>query len=291
MALQANVPGDVQRVSGTVRTHKGGLEINEVEQDNMGTQEQYKDQSNEELLQLYKETGSLEIKQEIVMRYIYLVKSIALQMRDIYLSFSQVDDIISEGVIAIMSAIDKFDVEKNVKFETFISKRIKGMIIDLARKQDWVPRSTRKNTRDIEDAVTTLYNKLGYYPSIQEVTEYLNITPEKYQDTMRKASLFNILSLDMVLAEAQGNEISMKLPQVETNEQPENQFLKKEITEVLAEGIKKLKENEQLVISLYYIDDLNMRQIADVLQVSEPRVSQIHSNAIKKLRVHMEKFL
>ena len=117
------------------------------------------------------------------------------------------------------------------------------MIIDLARKQDWVPRSTRKNTRDIEDAVTTLYNKLGYYPSIQEVTEYLNITPEKYQDTMRKASLFNILSLDMVLAEAQGNEISMKLPQVETNEQPENQFLKKEITEVLAEGIKKLKEN------------------------------------------------
>lgn len=291
MALQANVPDDVQRVSGTVRTHKGGLEINEVEQDNMGTQEQYKDKSNEELLQLYKETGSLEIKQEIVMRYIYLVKSIALQMRDIYLSFSQVDDIISEGVIAIMSAIDKFDVEKNVKFETFISKRIKGMIIDLARKQDWVPRSTRKNTRDIEDAVTTLYNKLGYYPSIQEVTEYLNITPEKYQDTMRKASLFNILSLDMVLAEAQGNEISMKLPQVETNEQPENQFLKKEITEVLAEGIKKLKENEQLVISLYYIDDLNMRQIADVLQVSEPRVSQIHSNAIKKLRVHMEKFL
>lgn len=257
----------------------------------MNTQERYKDKTNEELLKLYKETGSLEVKQEIVMRYIYLVKSIALQMRDIYMSFSQVDDIISEGVIAIMSSIDKFDMDKNVKFETFISKRIKGMIIDLARKQDWVPRSTRKSTRDIEEAVTTLYNKLGYYPSIQEVTEYLNITPEKYQDTMRKASLFNILSLDMVLAEAQGNEISMKLPQVETNEQPENQFLKKELTEVLAEGIKKLKENEQLVISLYYIDDLNMRQIADVLQVSEPRVSQIHSNAIKKLRVHMEKFI
>ncbi len=257
----------------------------------METQEQYKDKSNEELLKLYKETGSLEIKQEIVMRYIYLVKSIALQMRDIYLSFSQVDDIISEGVIAIMSAIDKFDMDKNVKFETFISKRIKGMIIDLARKQDWVPRSTRKSTRDIEDAVMTLYNKFGYYPSVQEVTEYLNITEEKYQETMRKASLFNILSLDMVLAEAQGNEISMKLPQVESIEQPENQFLKKELTEVLAEGIKKLKENEQLVISLYYIDELNMRQIADVLQVSEPRVSQIHSNAIKKLRTYMEKFV
>ena len=256
----------------------------------MGTQELYKEKSNEELLKLYKETGSLEIKQEIVMRYIYLVKSIALQMRDIYLSFVQVDDIINEGVIAIMSAIDKFDLEKNVKFETYISKRIKGMIIDLARKQDWVPRSTRKSTRDIEEAVTTLYNKHGYYPSVQEVTEYLNITPEKYQETMRKAALFNILSLDMVLAEAQGNEVGVSLPQGEKNEQPESKYLKKELTEVLAEGVGLLKENEQLVISLYYIDELNMRQIADVLSVSEPRVSQIHTNAIKKLRKHMERF-
>ncbi len=256
----------------------------------MGTQELYKEKSNEELLKLYKETGSLEVKQEIVMRYIYLVKSIALQMRDIYLSFVQVDDIINEGVIAIMSAIDKFDLEKNVKFETYISKRIKGMIIDLARKQDWVPRSTRKNTRDIEEAVTTLYNKLRYYPSVQEVTEYLDISTEKYHDTMRKAALFNILSLDMVLAEAQGNEIGVRISQGEAQEQPEEQYLKKELSEVLVAAINKLKENEQLVISLYYIDELNMRQIADVLQVSEPRVSQIHANAIKKLRKHMEKF-
>ena len=248
------------------------------------------EKTNEELLKMYKESGSLEIKQEIVMRYIYLVKSIALQMRDIYVSFSQVDDIISEGVIAIMSSLDKFDMDKNVKFETFISKRIKGMIIDLARKQDWVPRSTRKSTRDIEEAVTTLYNRLGYYPSVEEVTKYLNITPEKYQETMRKAALFNVLSLDMVLAEAQGNEIGVKMPHGEKNDQPESQFLKKELTEVLAEGIGTLKENEQLVISLYYIDELNMRQIADVLKVSEPRVSQIHTNAIKKLRKHMERF-
>lgn len=256
----------------------------------MSTQKLYEDKSNEELLKLYKETNSLEIKQELVMRYIYLVKSIALQMRDIYLSFVQVDDIINEGVIAIMSAIDKFDMDKNVKFETYISKRIKGMIIDLARKQDWVPRSTRKNTRDIEDAVTTLYNKLGYYPSVQEVTDYLEISTEKYHDTMRKAALFNILSLDMVLAEAQGNEISSKLAQGEPPMQPEDKFLKKELSEILAAGIRGLKENEQLVVSLYYIDELNMRQIADVMQVSEPRVSQIHSNAIKKLRKYMEKF-
>ena len=190
-----------------------------------------------------------------------------------------------------MSAIDKFDMDKNVKFETYISKRIKGMIIDLARKQDWVPRSTRKNTRDIEDAVTTLYNKHGYYPSVQEVTEYLDITTEKYHDTMRKAALFNILSLDMVLAEAQGNEIGARMTaQQDMQEQPEEHFLKRELTEVLADGISALKENEQMVVSLYYIEELNMRQIAEVMEVSEPRVSQIHANAIRKLRKHMEKF-
>ncbi len=256
----------------------------------MNAQEKYKDKTNEELLKLYKETNDLEVKQEIVMRYIYLVKSIALQMRDIYMSFSQVDDIINEGVIAIMAAIDKFDLDKNVKFETYISKRIKGMIIDLARKQDWVPRSARKSTRDIEEAVTVLYNKLGHYPSVEEVTEYLNITPEKYRETVRKASLFNILSLDMVLAEAQDNKTSYNLPRGDESEQPENRLLEKEVTEILAEGISRLKEKEQTVLSLYYIEELNMKQIAYVLQVSEPRVSQIHTSAIKKLRQFMQKF-
>lgn len=256
----------------------------------MSIREAYKEKTNEELLRMYKETGSLEIKQEIVMRYVSLVKSIALQMRDIYMGFSQVDDIINEGVIAIMSAVEKFDLDMNVKFETYISKRIKGMIIDLARKQDWVPRSTRKNTKDIEDAVTVLYNKLGYYPSVQEVTEYLKITPEKYQESMRKAALFNILSLDMVLAEAQESKSRVRLPQGEEGEQPENKLLEKEVSEELAEGITQLKEKEQLVISLYYVDELNMRQIAEVLDVSEPRVSQIHTNAIKKLRKYMQKY-
>lgn len=256
----------------------------------MKIQEDYTEKSNEELLQMYSCTHSLEIKQELVMRYVYIVKSIALQMRDVYISFSQTEDIINEGVLVIMNAIEKFDLDKNVKFETYISKRIKGMIIDLARKQDWVPRSARKNARDIDEAIVTLYNKTGQYPTAEAVAAYLEITPEKYQETMRKAALFHVLSLDMVLAEAQDNSARSQLPRSGENEQPENCLLKKETSEALAEGIKLLKENEQLVISLYYIEELNMRQIAEVLQVSEPRVSQIHSNSIKKLRKHMQKF-
>lgn len=256
----------------------------------MKTQTIYKEKNNEELLQEYKQTKCLGIKQELVMRYIYLVKSIAIQMRDIYMNFAQIDDIVNEGVIAIMAAIDKYDPEKNVKFETYISKRLKGMIIDLARKNDWVPRTTRKNSRDIEDAVTMLYNELGYYPSVQEVADYLEISVEKYQEVVRKSALFNILSLDMVLAEAQEHGIGSGIPAGEEREQPEQQLLRAELAEILAEAIGKLKEKEQLVISLYYVEELNMRQIADVLDVSEPRVSQIHSNAIKKLRKYMQKF-
>lgn len=256
----------------------------------MEFQERFKEKTNEELLQLYKETNELDVKQELVMRYIYLVKRIALQMKDIYASFTQLDDIINEGVIVLMSSIEKYEIEKNVKFETYISKRIKGMIIDLARKQDWVPRSTRKSARNIDEAVTILYNKLERYPSVQEVSDYLNITPEKYQEAIRKAALFNILSLDMVLAESQENRANVNLPKGDEKEQPENQIVRKEISEMLAQGIGTLKENEQLVISLYYIDELNMRQIAKVLDVSEPRISQIHSNAIKKLKKYMQKF-
>lgn len=256
----------------------------------MEFQERFKEKKNEELLQLYKETNELDVKQELVMRYIYLVKRIALQMKDIYASFTQLDDIINEGVIVLMSSIEKYEIEKNVKFETYISKRIKGMIIDLARKQDWVPRSTRKSARNIDEAVTILYNKLERYPSVQEVSDYLNITPEKYQEAIRKAALFNILSLDMVLAESQENRANVNLPKGDEKEQPENQIVRKEISEMLAQGIGTLKENEQLVISLYYIDELNMRQIAKVLDVSEPRISQIHSNAIKKLKKYMQKF-
>ena len=153
-----------------------------------------------------------------------------------------------------------------------------------------MPRSTRKNARDIDEAVVMLYNKLGYYPSVQEVSDYLNISTEKYQEAMRKAAMFNILSLDMVLAEAQENKTGVVMPSSEEKEQPENKLLMKEVSQTLAEGIGTLKENEQLVISLYYVDELNMRQIAQVMEVSEPRVSQIHTNAIKKLNKYMQRF-
>ena len=245
--------------------------------------------TNEELLTEYQKTGELSMKQELVMRYVYIVRSIAIQMRDVYVSFAQIEDIVNEGVLVIMSALDKFDPEKNVKFETYISKRIKGMVIDMARKQDWIPRSVRKNARDIDEVTTKLYNELGRYPTPEEITGHLNMSLEKYQEAQRKTTLFNVLSLDLVLDDGGESKKTVYLPSKNENEQPELNCLKKEAGEVLAEGIRSLKENEQMVISLYYVEELNMKQIAEVMSISEPRVSQIHANAVKKLKTYLNK--
>lgn len=254
----------------------------------MNEQVQHIEKTNEELLAKYQETKDLSVKQELVMRYVYMVKSIALQMRDVYLNFAQIDDIINEGVIAIMNALDKYDPSKNVKFETYVSKRIRGMIIDLARKQDWVPRSVRKSAKDIDNATMSLYASLGRMPTSEETANYLNVSVDKYYDTLGKTNLFNILSLDMMLEETMENKKIFQHILNNPREQPENYVMEKEMHRMLRNAISSLKENEQMVISLYYIDELNMKDIAKVMEVSEPRISQIHANAIRKLKIYMK---
>lgn len=251
----------------------------------------YENRTNEDLLREYQVSQSLEIKQELVMRYLYVVESAAVQMRDVYLGFAQVEDIINEGVITLMNSIDRFDSDKNVKFESYIYKRIRGMVIDLARKQDWVPRSLRKNARDIKETYDRLATELGRTPEKEEVAETLGITIRKLDETVSKQNLFSVLSLDMVLDGSEDNKQTTQVPSKRNEEQPEEKFLEGEMRQMLASGIHALKENEQMVISLYYVDELNMKQIAEVMEISEPRVSQIHSNAIKKLRAYMKKNL
>lgn len=245
--------------------------------------------TNEDLIIEYRRTHELQIKQELVLRYVHIIKSIAMQMRDVYVSFAQVDDIINEGVLVIMNGLDKFEPDKNVKFETYISKRLRGMIIDMARKQDWIPRSVRKNAKDIDEVTLKLYNELGRYPTPEEISKYLNLSLEQYQEVQRKMTFYNVLSLDMVLDDGDDKKAAVSVPSRNESEQPELQCLRKEASEIMVEGIQSLKENEQLVISLYYVEELNMKQIAEVLKVSEPRISQLHANAVRKLRSFLQR--
>ncbi len=249
---------------------------------------QFADKSNEELLQQYSKTGYLEIKQELVLRYLYVIKSAAIRMRDVYLGFAQVEDVINEGVIMLMSAIDKFDPEKNVKFETYISKRIRGMIIDLARKNDWVPRTTRRNAKAVQEAAEELAAEKGRMPDDKELAEYMGITMERLHEINAKMNLSSVISLDMVLEGDGENKQPAAIPSGIASEQPEENYLEQEFKQVLTDGIQTLKEKEQTVISLYYVEELNMKQIAEIMQVSEPRISQIHRNAVGKLKDYIE---
>lgn len=247
--------------------------------------------SNEELLLAYKENGDEQYKWALVLRYRGLIKNAALQIRGVYNHMAQVDDIVSEGILTLVSAIDRYDPEKGVKFETFVAKRIRGMVIDVARKQDWLPRSLRKRTREIDEAVTQLYAELGRGPTDAEVAQYLGITVEKYNKEAAGVALGNILSLDALIDMREQDAGWFEMPSRNLKEQPEAVFQEREMQAVLADGISRLRKNEQIVLSLYYEKNLHMKEIAQVMDISAPRVSQIHTRAIEKLQAHMQAYM
>lgn len=249
----------------------------------------YQNKTNEELLEEYARTKDLAVKQELTMRYMYVVKTIAIQMRDVYLSFTQVEDIVQEGVIVLMSLLDKYDSSKNAKFETYLSRRMRGMIIDIARKQEWGSRNVRKNMKLIENAVSELTIQNGKVPDSRAVAEHLQMPYAKYQEILGKNNLLSIISLDMILEEAQEKNRTPQTPAAGREEQPEETYLRKELMDTLEKGIDQLKEKEKIIISLYYVEELNMREIAQVMNVSEPRISQLHAGAIRKLKEYIEK--
>ena len=245
--------------------------------------DRYADMSTEELFREYRRSPGDELKWEIVMRHSGIVKNIALQIQGVYSSFTQLDDIINEGLIVMAKAVDKYDPAVG-KFETYVSKRIRGMIIDLARQQDWVPRPVRRRAKEIERANSELYNELGRFPTDQEVAQRLGISEDEYQDTMANASMYSVVSLEETL---EGYEQISGPEETAADMMPEASLERQEMLDQLTEAIGSLRENEQIVLALYYQKDMKMKDIADILGVSHARASQIHTRAIQKLKVLM----
>lgn len=160
------------------------------------------------------------------------------------------------------------------------------MIIDLVRKNDWMPRDFRKQVRMMEDARIAL----GSEATEEEIAKHIGMDVRKYRRLQRMSVIMNVLSLDMLIDDEDEHQ-SLQLSSRDAGSQPEKAFLQEESKQLLAEAVKSLKEKEQLVISLYYVEELNMGQIAQVMGVSEPRISQIHSGAIRKLKDYMSSYL
>ncbi len=241
--------------------------------------------TKEELWTKYEETQDIELKKQLIEEYIPLVKIVAGRMYNYYGSKIEYDDLVSFGVLGLIDSIDKFDINRNVKFETYAQIRIRGAIIDNIRKLDWIPRSLRKKSKEVQEALKYLENKLGYSPTNRELAEQLNTTVKNVENMLADISTFNIISLEEFISE-KGEYI---LDFNKEHNTPEDIYENYEIKETLIEAINKLTKQEQLVISLYYYEELTYREIGYILDLSESRISQIHSKAILKMKNWLEK--
>ncbi|MDF2676546.1 MAG: FliA/WhiG family polymerase sigma factor [Bacillota bacterium] len=239
------------------------------------------------LWEKYAETKDLRTRNQIIERYSYLVKIIALKIRGIYQQYGDVEDVVNEGIIALIDVIDKFDLSKNVKFETYAAIRIKGAIIDYVRKQDWTPRKIKNDVKQINNAEKELQIKLGRKPEEKEIADHLNMDMQEFNTIITKSLNSNILSFEELLGEANLKESF----DADGYELPEYAYEQKEIKQVLKDSINELKEKEKLIISLYYNEELKLKDIANILEISNSRASQIHSEALGKLEKSIRLYL
>ncbi|MBP1925733.1 RNA polymerase sigma factor for flagellar operon FliA [Sedimentibacter acidaminivorans] len=242
---------------------------------------------NENLWERYAETKDIAIRNQIIEKYSYLVKIIALKIRGVYEQYGDVDDVINEGIIALIDIIDKFDISKNVKFETYATIRVKGAIIDYVRKQDWTPRKVKTDAKILSQAEKELNIKLGRTPNDNEIAEFLQIDMEEYNQIVRNTLGTSIMSFEELVGEANLRDREIKYDY----ELPEDIYETKELSKVLKESINQLKEKEKLVISLYYKEEIKLKDISKILNISNSRASQIHSMALEKLKKSIKEYL
>ena len=226
-----------------------------------------------ELLRRYKDTGDVELRNNIVLSYMDIVKFAALALRGAYSKYGDTGDIVNAGVIALMYAVDSYDFDKNVKFETYANMKVKGALIDFIRRQDFVPRRIRRFGKDLDETYSLLYAELGRTPSNAEIAEKMGITREQLARRMTDIAAAVTISFDTQTAAS------------------DRKMYDNERKKVLTEAIDSLKPREKQVITLYYYEKLKFAEIAKVLSVTESRICQIHTKSIVKLKHKLKNYM
>jgi RNA polymerase sigma factor for flagellar operon FliA len=198
----------------------------------------------------------------------------------------------SSGVIGLMDAIEKYDPSRDNKFKTYAEFRIRGAILDELRSQDWVPRSVRDKAKKIDRTYTELEKKLGRIVTDAELSEALGIKLEEYYEVLSKVKAVTLLSVDELTAQQQYDKRTL-LDSLETasNKSPFSVLKNQNFKKLLVHQIEELPENQKLVLSLYYFEELNLKEIGKILEVTESRVSQLHTQAVEKLRTKLKSSL
>ncbi len=233
----------------------------------------------------YKKTGNLEVREKIIIKYIPLVKYVVGKMIGRLPNNIEYEDLVEYGIIGLLDAIDKYDITKDINFKTYAVTRVRGSIYDELRVQDWVPRSVRKIGKDIETAFIDIEKETGRAATDEEVAKRLGMSMDELDDYFSKINMGNVSSLDDIIYEGDNTTTSVKdTVESEYEDDAHTKLEKEELKKALIERLKELSDKERLLITLYYYEDLTLKEIGQIMEISESRVSQIHSKAILKLR-------
>ncbi len=258
--------------------------------------QEYKKTNQEEdvarLWEIYTKTQNPAIKEKILVHYLPVVKYVVGRMIINLPNSVSYDDLVSAGTMGLLAAIDRFDINMGVKFETYVVPRIRGAILDELRALDWVPRSVRSKAKKLEKAIMHIEAQLGRMATAEEIARELEMDLEEYEDMLSKISGHAMLSLDREISDGgEGNGSLYDLIRNAKSEDPFQQMEEEELQNMLVEFLNGLPENEKLVLALYYYEDLTLKEIGVVMNVSESRVSQIHTKAIKRLQKKLKDYL
>jgi RNA polymerase sigma factor for flagellar operon FliA len=241
------------------------------------------------LWQEYAKTKSVEIREMLIVEYAQLVKLVAGRM-SMYLGYNvEYDDLVGYGIFGLIDAIDKFDCNKNVKFESYASLRIRGSILDHIRKMDWLPRSVRQKQKKIDAAMSKIEAEKGRLATDEEIAEELEIGMDELISWQEQTKASNLISLDEYTES--GSEVAMDSVNNAHFDQPEEVLEKEELKVKLVEAIDSLTDKEKSVITLYYYEEMTLKEISLVLGVSESRVSQLHTKAVNRMRKTLGEYL
>lgn len=243
----------------------------------------------EKLWEAYQKCPSAELREKLITEYAPLVKVVAGRL-SMYLGYNvEYEDLVSYGIFGLIDAIDKFDPGKDVKFETYASLRIRGSILDQIRKMDWIPRTVRQKQRRLEDASKAIEARTGRNATDEELAEELGVTGTELLEWQSQLKVTNIISLNEFVE--QGGEPVMDARNNSQFAQPEESVAEEELKKVLSETLELLTEKERRVILLYYYEELTLKEISNILEVSESRVSQLHTKALLKMRKRMGNYM
>ena len=237
----------------------------------------------------YRRTRDQKLRDRLVLTYAPLVKYVAGRLGSGLPAHVDDDDLVSYGLLGLMNAIERFDPERDIKFETYAITRIKGSIIDELRAMDWVPRSVRSRARDIERAIADLESRLARAPNDEEIAGKLGISQDEFDESLVDISRTSIAALDELWTVSAGGDQIALIDTIEDTQGPNPQraLAESELRESVGDAISRLPEREKLVITLYYYEELTLREIGEVLGVTESRVSQLHTKAILRLRARL----